>query len=129
MAYATTDDLAAFWAGYDPVTMEGRATALLSAISACMDGDMSLSGVDPSGIDAEILKYVACHAVMRIMQPEQSGFGITQEQWSAQPYSGSTTYANPTGDYYLSATEKRLLGIDGSAMTATWVNQEPEGWS
>lgn len=124
MAYATTDDLALFWAGYDPVTMEGRASALLSAISACMDRDMSLSGVDPSGIDADLLKFVCCKAVSRMMASEGSPMGVSQEQWSAQPYSGSVSYANPSGDYYLSATEKRLLGIDGASMTACWVNQE-----
>ncbi|WP_050341807.1 Gp19/Gp15/Gp42 family protein [Olsenella sp. oral taxon 807] len=103
---ATPGDLAHFWVGYD-ASMEGRARALLSAVSAAIRASCDVATVDP-----EVLRLVCCQATARMMQAGESGQGVTQESWAASPYSGSVSFANPSGDLFLTAFERRLLGID-----------------
>ncbi|AKT49902.1 hypothetical protein ADJ70_05450 [Olsenella sp. oral taxon 807] len=87
--------------------MEGRARALLSAVSAAIRASCDVATVDP-----EVLRLVCCQATARMMQAGESGQGVTQESWAASPYSGSVSFANPSGDLFLTAFERRLLGID-----------------
>ena len=105
--YATVEDLKAAWPSYD-AGKEARARYLLSFASSAI-----AAMCDASRIDAAILKGVACQAVIRMMQSDGEASGVTQESWGASPYSGSVTYSNPSGDLYLTAFEKRLLGMDG----------------
>lgn len=115
-AFATVDDLKAVWAGYD-VADESRATAMLGMVSSAI-GTLC----DASSVDDDILRLVTCQATARAMQAGESGQGVSQQSWTASPYGGSVTYANPSGDVYLTAFEKRLLGIDEAY--AGFVNQE-----
>lgn len=75
---------------------------------------------DAESVDADVLKLVACQASARML-PAEGGVGVTQESWSATPYSGSVSYANPSGDVYLTGFEQRLLGISGADMEAVFV--------
>lgn len=82
---------------------------------------------DADAVDPEVLSTVCCNMAARALQSADS-VGVASESWGASPYSGSVTYANPTGDLYLTAFEKRLLGIDGAEMTACWANPVPACW-
>lgn len=118
-AFATLEDLKADWPGFDD-SMSAQAASKLAFVSASV-----ASLCDAGAVDAEVLKGVTLNAVERILQSSGELAGVTQESWGASPYSGSMSYANPTGDFYLTKQEKELLGIT-SGMTAAWVMQEPE---
>ena len=105
--FATVDDLAAIYPGYSPenAPMAKRLLALVSSAIASM--------CDAPSIDAGVLTLVTCQCVGRMMQAGASGgLGVSQESWTASPYGGSTSYANPSGDIYLTKFEKGLLGVD-----------------
>ena len=105
--YATVEDLKAAWPSYDE-SKAARAEYLLGFASAAI-----AAMCDAGRVDASVLRGVTCQAVVRMMQSDGESAGVTQESWGASPYSGSVTYSNPSGDLYLTAFEKRLLGIDG----------------
>lgn len=107
-ALAEVSDLARAWPGYSE-EMEGRARALLAFVSAAIRSMCDLDAVDP-----EVAKGVACQVAARMLQSGGQP-GVSQESWTASPYGGSVSYANPAGDVYLTAFEKRLLGIDAPA--------------
>lgn len=116
-AFATLDDLVALC----PQAADGneeRAGALLPLASAAI-----AALADTSAADEGVLKLVCCSMVARALQ--SGGAGVSQESWGASPYSGSVTYANPSGDLYLTSFEKRLLGVDEPE--ALWANQAPGG--
>lgn len=120
--YATLDDLRQLWP--DAGTLdEARAQALLPLVSASIDAMCAADGLDASGIDDAILRLVTCQAATRMLMTS-GGYGVTQTSWGASPYSGSESYANPTGDLYLTKTERELLGLGGGY--AGYITQEVE---
>lgn len=119
-AYATAAQFRALHPDVDAA--DESVGAALSMVSAAIG-----ALCDESSVDAEVLSLVACNAAARALMP--GGPGVQSQSWGASPFSGSVTYANPSGDVYLTAFEKRLLGIDGADMEAAWANPIPEGWS
>lgn len=109
--HASLDDLKELWPGGS--LDEARAGAVLPLVSSAIDALCLSGGVDPSGVGADVLRLVTCQVATRMLMASESGFGVTQESWGATPYSGSTSYANPTGDIYLTKVERQLLGLDG----------------
>ncbi|MBT1173578.1 hypothetical protein JS528_09545 [Bifidobacterium sp. MA2] len=63
---------------------------------------------------AQTLKRITCAVVKRAMLARDETTGITQGTQTAGSYSESYTYANPSGDIYLTASEKESLGGDGT---------------
>lgn len=120
-AYATPSELRAYSKAADGLD-DGRAESLLGMASAAIR-----AVCDPDSVELDVLKLVCLRMVSRQVQSD-SVAGIQQESWGASPYSGSVSYANPAGDIYLTAFEKQLLGIDGTAMEAKCVNQYPASW-
>lgn len=109
MAYATVDDLEARYRVLTEDEAE-RAAVLLNDAAAMLD---ALVRVDPSDSEqAELLKIVSCNMVMRSLLASDNGaLGVTQQSMSADIYTQSWTFSNPSGDMYLTKNEKRLLGI------------------
>ena len=107
--HASLDDLKELWPGSS--LDEARARPLLQLVSAAIDSMCTSDGIDPESIDADVLRLVTCQAATRMLMTSDAGYGVTQQSWGASPYSGSASYANPTGDLYLTKTEKDLLGI------------------
>lgn len=107
--HASLDDLKALWPG--GTLDESRAKAVLTLVSSAVDAICASEGVDVATVGEDVLRLVTCQAATRMLMASESGFGVTQESWGASPYSGSTSYANPTGDIYLTKTERQLLGI------------------
>lgn len=109
MAFATVDDLAARWRALTE-DEEERAAVLLDDAAVMLS---ALVHVDPNDAQqAELLKIVSCNMVERAMLAgENNALGVTQASVSADIYSQSWTFSNPSGDMYLTKNEKRLLGI------------------
>lgn len=109
MAYALVTDIEARWRDLT-TTEEARAGVLIDDASAMLD---RLVAVDPNDAEqAALLKMVCCNMVIRAMSATDSDiFGVSQTSMTAGPYSQSMSYVNPSGDMYLTRTEKRLLGV------------------
>lgn len=110
MAYADVDDLEARWRPLTPEEQE-RAAVLLDDASAFLDGlvepDRRVCG-EADGV----LRMVVCNMVQRAMVATSAdAFGVSQQSMTAGPYTQSWTYANPSGDFYLTKMERRLLGV------------------
>ena len=112
MAYATIEDLERRWRPLDAAEID-KASALLDDAAVMLDAMMASYGVQDVSDDA--LKAVSCSMVRRSMALSESGmYGISQGTISADIYSQSLTYANPTGDMYLTSNERRMIGLNGS---------------
>lgn len=114
MAFATSDDLAARWR---PLTEdeEEKANVLLEDAAVYLSAFVTVDAEDTQQQAA--LKMVSCSMVQRAMvASENDAFGVAESRISADIYSQSVTYSNPNGDLYLTASEKRLLGITSSYM-------------
>lgn len=111
MAYATVQDLEAQWRTLTEVEQD-RAAVLLDSAAVYLD---SLVVVDPEDEhQAQVLKNVSCSMVQRVMSSNVDTFGVSQTSMSAGVYSQSMTFANPSGDFYLTGFEKMALGINGA---------------
>ena len=61
-------------------------------------------------------RAVVCAMVKRASDVTEDVYGVTQASQTAGPYTLSTTYANPSGDLYLSKWDLRQLGLGGVAI-------------
>lgn len=109
MAYATVSDIEARWRALS-ADEQAQATVLLDDAAAMLSRLVEVDETDEG--QAELLKVVSCSMVIRSMSQTASElFGVSQSSITAGVYSQSTSYANPSGDMYLTRMEKRLLGI------------------
>lgn len=107
--FATTKDLELFYSSYSDA-IKDRAEAYLASVSHAIMSLCEWEDVDP-----EILKLVTIQATIRVLQAgSETPIGVTQQSWSASPFSGSLSFSNPSGDIYFTAFEKKLLGVDAS---------------
>ena len=112
--FATVQDLEARWRPLTP-TEATRAATLLVDASVMVAVMCDKAGVPlpdtPADLLAATLKAIVCDVVKRAMQsPIDQGAGKS-EQRTAGPYSEMNTYATPSGDMYMTASEKSRLGI------------------
>ena len=113
VAFATVDDLEARWR---PLTSaeQDRAEVLLDDAAVYLSTFVTVDDSDQA--QADVLKVVSCSMVQRVMSSDVDTFGVSQASMTAGSYTQSMTFANPTGDFYLTAMEKRLLGIASSKL-------------
>lgn len=111
MAYATITDLQARWPGL-PDGSHPRATELLGDAAVRIDAE-----APPPAPPLELTEHelrarliVSCGMVERAMKSDGTA-GVTQESRTQGPFSSSFTFANPTGDLYLTKADRKLLGI------------------
>lgn len=107
MAYATIDDLETRWRPLSEAEQE-RAEVLLEDASVYLDALVTIDGTEEQ---EAILERVSCSMVQRVMSADVDTFGLSQTSMTAGSYTQSMTFANPSGDFYLTGFEKRLLGI------------------
>lgn len=107
MSYASYEDVEARWRPLSSDEKE-RVIVLLNDAASILDAFVKVNDDDAS--QAELLKVVSCNMVIRAMSSSDT-FGVTQASMTAGPYTQSWSYANPSGDLYLTKNEKRLLGI------------------
>ena len=116
MAYAEVSDIETRWRDLS-TDEESRATALLDDASTMLNGLVDVDAADDAQL--QLLKIVCCSMVIRAMSAsEYDAFGASQMSMTAGPYTQQFTYANPSGDMYLTKMEKRLLGITSSYITS-----------
>ena len=119
MAYADVSDLEVRWRTLTDDEQE-RAEALLDDASAMLDAYITVDETDEQQM--KLLKIVVCNIVERAMSTAADDgdlFGVTQQSITAGPYAQTFSYANPTGDLYITKAEKRLLGISGTGKGRT----------
>ena len=110
MAYADVSDLEVRWRTLT-TDEQTRAEALLDDASAMLDAYVTVDETDEQLMRR--LKIVVCNMVERAMSTGGDMYGVTQQSMTAGPYAQTFNYANPTGDLYITKSEKRLLGISG----------------
>lgn len=112
MAYAEVSDIETRWRDLS-TDEEARATALIDDASAMLAELVDIRDGDEQQL--ALLKIVCCNMVIRAMSAsEYDAFGASQMSMTAGPYTQQFTYANPSGDMYLTKMEKRLLGVTSS---------------
>lgn len=112
MAYATVADLEAVWRTLD-ADEQTQATALLDYAAVVIDAFADIDTDDESQV--ERAKYVSCSMVRRAMQAGESDMlGISQASATMGPFNQQATFANPTGELYLTGTEKSILGANST---------------
>lgn len=111
-AFAEPSDLEARWRPLS-ASERARAEVLLSDASGIIEAELSEAGRSADGADdalAASLRAVCCSMVRRVMANDVDG-DYTQASVTAGSFSQQYTFANPAGDMYLTAQERRLLGI------------------
>lgn len=111
--YATVDGLQKRWRVLSDVERE-RAEVLLadaSVILATMCRDAHVAIDTSEELQALTVESIVCEMVKRAMLSPVDQAPMSNFTQTAGSYSESGTYVNPTGDLYLTSTEKKRLGI------------------
>lgn len=105
-AFATVDDLQHRWRTLTDTELT-RARVLLDDASSLIRDTIPTW----EHASAASLRRVACAIVIRAMNmPDQAGGpGVSSLQMTAGPYSQQVSYANPSGDLYLTRAERKAL--------------------
>lgn len=116
MAYATVDDLAAGWPGWQKLTDDERATAdtMLKRASAQLDTMLARHRVKVDESDATQamnLCAVCCNMVRRAMSPSYEG--VQSFAQSVGSTNVSINYRPNDGSFKLTRDEEDLLGLTG----------------
>lgn len=111
--FASTADLAARWR---PLSEEedSRAEVLIDDASVLI---LDLAPDVEDRVSAVSLKAIVCAMVKRAMQSTGGMDGVTQTQQSAGPFSVGYSFANPSGDLYLTKSEKQRLRMGQRAFS------------
>lgn len=104
--FAALEELKARWPDF-PVGADAHATILLEDASQFI-----LDTVPSAALASEATRRrIVCSVVRRAM-PSTGGFdGIESYQETAGPFSQSFKPVNPSGDFYLTKSEKQALGV------------------
>lgn len=109
-AFAEVSELEARWRSLDNEEKK-RAKTLLGDSSQII---VSLLGHDVPEEKIGVAKFVVCNMVKRVMIAPVDQAALTSEQRMAGPFMTTHSFANPSGDLYLTSAEKRMLGIGKS---------------
>lgn len=112
VAFASVSDLEGRWR---PLTAgeRDRADALLGDASALLRAELAMAGREVDGRE-DLLRLVCCSMVRRSMAAAMED--CTQSSITAGGFSQQVTYANPSGNLYITADERRVLGIQKHRM-------------
>lgn len=113
MAFATTDD---YEARYGAVSDTARLDILLDDAGAFLESELARYGkaVDESDeLQAAALLRISCRLVHDMVDAATDMGGVSQSSITTGPFSGSWTFANPTGAFKLLKSERGTLGLGG----------------
>lgn len=116
--FAAVEDLEKHWRPLSAEEKETAKTKLLYA-SAVVANEGERDGIDFSSVEdgaAIILTAVVCDMAKRAMTSSADQSSVSQMAESAGPFSTSYTFANPSGDVYLTRSEERRLGLGGQRL-------------
>lgn len=109
MAYATVSD---YEARYGEVASSQQAVVEVRLADAAIVLDALVDTADADEQMLSRLNLVSCSMVNRAMVAEADGaVGVSNTSYTMGPFSQSATFANPSGDLYLTANERRMLGL------------------
>lgn len=112
--FATKEDLAARWRTLSPAEQD-QATVLLGDASSIVLDECPRANVVDDDDEAEqsaraaTLKRIVCAMVKRAMINGSDEPAITETQQTAGPFGFREKFSNPTGDIYLTKSERRSL--------------------
>lgn len=111
MAFATTKDLEARWRTLTDDEKTIAETFLNDAenMLSQLIPDFGTKVIDETY--KAVLIAVECAIVKRSLMTCFEQAGVSQHTVTAGSYNENITYANPSGDMYLTKNEKKLLGI------------------
>lgn len=112
--FATPAD---YRARYDTDMSDERLGVLLGDASAFIASFPGFSYDSEDAAQAQNLKMVTCSVVNRSI-PADGLAGLQSYSESAVGISASATPYNPSGDFWLTKSEKRVLGITGTQVGA-----------
>lgn len=114
-AFAEVDDyIKRYGADIDSARVEvllEDASNFLKALYAQQWGADYEKGIHPTFDDNACA--VVCAIVSRSLNVPAGMEGVSQASQGADVYSASFTFANPTGDFYISKSDKQRLGLGG----------------
>lgn len=114
MAYATVEDLEARYGEVD-ADLADRAEALLEDAATIIESRVRVDISDQQQLQR--LRLVSCAMVNRALQAAESdAYGVSEASYTMGPFTQSASFANPSGDLYLTSGELRLLGASGTAI-------------
>ena len=113
--FATVDD---YESRYGEVDDPNRVTLLLGDASAFIAAQPGFILNPDSEVQALALTVVTCSLVHR-SQSAGAWAGLSNVSQGGDGYTASATVYNPSGDFYLTKQEKRLLGIGGGRIGMT----------
>ncbi len=128
--FATADDYRARYGDADEgrlAALLGDATGFLLAAYAAHYGEAWRANVRPL-FDAGA-KAVCCAMASRVLSAPADLGGASTYQQTAGSYSAMLTFANPTGDMYISKSDLKRLGMGGSRVYAVRpMTDDDRGW-
>lgn len=124
--YAEVTDLESRWRTLTP-DESARAAVLLADAAVRIDASCPPSD-PPTDQELNARMIVSCEMVKRAMASSAggvSGVGVTSIQQGAGPYQETVQFSNPTGDLYLSKSDRKLLGCGAQvAFTVPMANDD-----
>lgn len=116
--FATIED---YEARYGSVLDQDRVTTLLGDASNYLTALYFLEWGEEYKAGEHILFdlnvcAVTCSIVSRVTNVPAGMEGVSQASQGADSYSASYTFANPTGDIYITKSERERLGFGGSGV-------------
>lgn len=114
---ATVGNLESRWKKLEPAERD-RAEIRIADATEIIASECTKAGVDITAPDISWRLEQVCCAMVRRSMSSPDGEDLTSLQQTAGPYSATYSYANPTGDLYMTRSEKRLLGLNRQRMAA-----------
>jgi hypothetical protein len=85
-----------------------KAEALIGDATVRIASEAGIADPAPTEMQ-DLLKGICCAMVLRAFNAP--AFGVSSVQQMAGSYSESLSYSNPSGDLYMTSSERKLLGI------------------
>lgn len=111
MAYATPADVKS---RYAVDADDERLEALLGDASLAIDALLAGYGKTTEDVSNDALCAVCSAMVGRSVSAPPDAYGLTQQSMTAGTFSQQMSYANPSGDLYMTKREREMLGCSGN---------------
>ena len=111
--FATITDLQSRWRALSDIEKTRAETLLMDAsvVIATMCAQSSITIDTTDELQSMTLEAITCEMVKRAMLSPIDQAPMSNYSQTAGSYSESGTFVNPTGDLYLTSSEKKRLGI------------------
>lgn len=119
--FATVSDLESRWRGLSEAE-QARAEVLLADASALIRDTVPKWGQ----VSDQTLRVICCAVVRRAMSVDVDlPDGVSSFNETAGPFSQQMSFANPTGDLYLTRAEKARMGVGVATAASIDLLEQP----